>query len=132
MSSGAGLRMVGALDRLPGTGRLLRNRYAIGLLALRRTQDVYLTMNRMDKVFVAAINGMAAAGGCELALACDVRLMADGDFAIGMTEPVLGFNPGGGGGQRLTRAVGPGRAVEMMLEARHYAPREAVAIGLVH
>jgi len=128
----AGLRMVGALDRLPATGRLLRNRYAIGLLALRRAQDVYLSMNRMDKVFIAAINGTAAAGGCELALACDIRLMADGDFTIGLTEPVLGFNPGGGGGQRLARMVGCSRAVAMLLEATHCSPREAHELGLVH
>jgi enoyl-CoA hydratase/carnithine racemase len=89
-------------------------------------------MNRLDKVFVAAINGNAAAGGCELALACDVRLMAEGPFTIGLTEPVLGFNPGGGGGQRLARAVGPGRAVEMLLEAHMYNPAEAVEVGLVH
>jgi enoyl-CoA hydratase/carnithine racemase len=51
---------------------------------------------------------------------------------IGMTEPVLGFNPGGSGGQRLTRAVGPGRSVEMMLEAYMYSPAEAAEVGLVH
>jgi enoyl-CoA hydratase len=93
---------------------------------------LYLRMNGMDKVFIAAINGTAAAGGCELALACDIRIMADGDFTIGLTEPVLGFNPGGGGAQRLARAVGSARAVELLLEARHYSPREAVEVGLVH
>jgi enoyl-CoA hydratase len=126
------LRVVGLFDRLPGGGRLLDNRRTGGLLALRRAHQVYLAMNDMDKVFIAAINGTAAAGGCELALACDIRLMADGDFTIGLTEPVLGFNPGGGGGQRLARAVGSARAVEMLLESRHYSPREAVAAGLVH
>ena len=104
----------------------------MGLLAAHRLQQLYVGMNRMDKVFVAAVNGTAAAGGCELALACDIRLMADGDFTIGLTEPVLGFNPGGGGGQRLARAVGSARAVEMLLEARHFSPREAVEAGLVH
>jgi enoyl-CoA hydratase len=129
---GASLRVVGAIDRLPGGARLLNNRYTAGLLSLRRVHQLYLRMNRMDKVFIAAINGTAAAGGCELALACDIRLMADGDFTIGLTEPVLGFNPGGGGGQRLARAIGSARAVEMLLEARHYSPREAVEVGLVH
>jgi enoyl-CoA hydratase len=129
---GASLRIVGLVDRLPGGSRLLDNRRTGGLLATRRLHQVYLAMNNMDKVFIAAINGTAAAGGCELALACDIRLMSDGDFTIGLTEPVLGFNPGGGGGQRLARAVGSARAVEMLLEARHYSPREAVAAGLVH
>jgi enoyl-CoA hydratase/carnithine racemase len=129
---GALLRVVGLVDRLPGGGRLLHNRRTVGLLANRRVHQVYLAMNEMDKVFIAAINGTAAAGGCELALACDIRLMAEGDFTIGLTEPVLGFNPGGGGGQRLARTVGSAHAVEMLLEARHYSPREAVAAGLVH
>ena len=131
------LRAMAALARVPGAARALERNpltrtRVLGLLTLLRVHQLYLRMNRMDKVFVAAINGNCAAGGCELALACDVRLMADGDFTIGMTEPVLGFNPGGGGGQRLTRAVGPGRAVEMLLEAHHYSPREAVEAGLVH
>jgi enoyl-CoA hydratase len=129
---GAALRVVGAIDAVPGGARALNNRYTVGLLSLRRVHQLYLRMNRMDKVFIAAINGTVAAGGCELALGCDIRLMADGDFTIGLTEPVLGFNPGGGGGQRLARAVGSARAVEMLLEARHYSPREAVEIGLVH
>lgn len=128
----AALRLAGAIERLPGGERLLRHPRTAGLLTLRRTQAIYVRMNRMDKVFVAAINGTAAAGGCELALACDIRLMADGDFTIGLTEPALGFNPGGGGGQRLARNVGAARAVEMLLEARHCSPREAVEAGLVH
>lgn len=134
---GAALRAVGAIARVPGgvnaltRSRVVRRNVA-GLLTLWRVHQVYLRMNRMDKVFIAAINGNAAAGGCELALACDVRLMADGDFTIGLTEPVLGFNPGGGGGQRLTRAVGPARAVEMLLEAHMYKPRDALEVGLVH
>ena len=129
--SGA-ISAIGALDRLPGTSRaLLRTRLA-GLVTLHRVHRLYLRMNRMDKVFVAAINGFTTAGGLELALACDVRLMADGDGRIGLTEPLLGLHPGGGGGHRLTRAVGPARSVEMLLEARLYTPREAVDVGLVH
>src|SRR2546423_11464630 len=60
---GASLRVVGALDRLPRGERLLDNRYTGGLLSLRRLHQLYLRMNRMDKVFIAAINGTAAAGG---------------------------------------------------------------------
>jgi enoyl-CoA hydratase/carnithine racemase len=103
-----------------------------GLVTLHQVHRNYLRMNRMDKVFVAAINGHCAAGGLELALACDIRLAADGDYMIGMTEPVLGFNPGGGGGQRLTRAVGAERSVEMLLEAHMHPPHRARDEGLVH
>jgi enoyl-CoA hydratase/carnithine racemase len=128
----AALRIAAAIDRLPGVRRVLEHRRTIGLADLWRTQKLYLRMNHMAKAFVAAINGTAAAGGCELALACDIRLMADGDFTIGLTEPALGFNPGGGGGQRLARAVGSARAIEMLLEARHYTPHAAVEAGLIH
>lgn len=130
------LRAVEVLTRLPGATAALTSRplrpYFGGQVTLQRVHRVYLQMNRMDKVFIAAINGHCAAGGCELALACDIRIAADGDYMIGMTEPVLGFNPGGGGGQRLTRTVGPARSVEMMLEAHMYRPREALEAGLVH
>jgi enoyl-CoA hydratase/carnithine racemase len=133
---GMSLRMIDLVGRLPGGTAALMSRplrpFTAGLVTLLRVHRAYLRMNRMNKVFVAAINGHCAAGGCELALACDVRLAADGDFMIGMTEPVLGFNPGGSGGQRLTRAVGPARSVEMMLEAHMYSPHEALEAGLVH
>lgn len=122
----------GAMARVPGlSGILLRTRLA-GLMTLARVHRVYLRMNRMDKVFIAAINGFTVAGGAELALACDVRLMAEDARGFGMIEPLLGFNPGGGGGQRIVRAVGPARAAELLLESHVYSPREAAELGLVH
>ena len=72
-------------------------------------------------------------GGCELALACDLRYMtADPDARIGLPEMTVGLIPGGGGTERLGRIIGMGRAVEMILEGRVLAPREAEEIGLVH
>ena len=123
---------IGGLVRVPGLARaLLRTRLG-GLVTLARVHRVYLRMNRMDKVFVAAVNGFAVAGGAEFALACDVRLLASDGRGFGMIEPLLGFNPGGGGGQRIVRAVGPARASEMLLESHVYSPGEAVQLGLVH
>jgi enoyl-CoA hydratase len=129
--AGVALRAVGAAERLPGSGRALASGPAAGLAALREINELFVRMNRLDKVFVAAVNGVALGGGCELALACDVRLMADGGGRIGLPEATLGLMPGGGGTQRLTRMLGSGRALEMMLESRLLSPREAQELGLV-
>ena len=88
-------------------------------------------MNRSDKVFIAAINGPATGGGCEISLACDVRVMADADIAIGLPEMTIDFNPGAGGTQRLPGWSGVGRALQMMLEGRTLSPREALDHGLI-
>jgi enoyl-CoA hydratase/carnithine racemase len=98
---------------------------------LYRIHDLFRAMNRSDKVFIAAINGPATGGACEISLACDVRYMASADIAIGLPEMTIDFNPGAGGTQRLPRVVGQGRALEMMLEGRTLSPREALDFGLV-
>jgi enoyl-CoA hydratase/carnithine racemase len=130
--AGGGLRAVGALRRLPGVEGVLGRTPAAGLVDLHAIHDLFDRMNRVDTVFVAAINGLALGGGCELALACDVRLMANGEMPIGLPESTLGLIPGAGGTQRLARMLGPGRALELMLEGRPLLPYEAVAVGLVH
>ena len=102
-------------------------------VGLELIHGLFLRMNRMDKVFVAAVNGLALGGGCELALACDLRLMAEGEqHRIGLPELSVGIIPGAGGTQRLTRALGPSRALEFMLEADPLTPQQAVELGLVH
>jgi enoyl-CoA hydratase len=131
--AGGALRAAGALGRIPGAADALRRTPAAGLVELRRIHDLFVLMNRSTVVFVAAINGLAMGGGCELALACDVRLMAAREGArIGLPEITLGIIPGAGGTQRLTRALGPSRALETMLEGRVLAPEEAAELGLVH
>jgi enoyl-CoA hydratase len=130
--AGASLRTVGTVARLPGAGAALRRTPAAGVLELRRTHETLLRMQRMDKVFVGAINGPALGGGCELAMACDIRYMAAGAKWIGQPEMLLGFPPGAGGTQRLTRILGTSRALELVLEGRPLAPEEAHDLGLVH
>jgi enoyl-CoA hydratase len=125
------LRIAGAVRRVPVLRDLAERTPLAAVFELYRIHDLFLSMNRSDKVFIAAINGPATGGGCEASIACDVRIMADADIAIGLPEMTLGFNPGAGGTQRLPRLVGVGRAMAMMLEGRTLSPREALAHGLV-
>jgi enoyl-CoA hydratase len=130
--AGGSLRAIGAIDRVPGARSLIARTPMAGVVALRRIHELFLRMNRLDKVFVAAINGLALGGGCELALACDVRIMSTGNHRIGLPEITLGIIPGAGGTQRLSRVLGPTKALEMMLEGRALRPTEAEEAGLVH
>ncbi len=87
-------------------------------------------LERISKVSIAAIHRYALGGGLELALACDLRYLAD-DAKIGQPEIRIGVIPGAGGTQRLTRQVGPGRARELVYTGRQVDAPEALALGLV-
>jgi enoyl-CoA hydratase/carnithine racemase len=80
---------------------------------------------------IAVLNGLALGGGCELALACDIRIAAEG-IQIGLTEARLGAIPGAGGTQRLPRLIGLSRALDMMFSAEPIEARRAETIGLVN
>jgi enoyl-CoA hydratase/carnithine racemase len=125
------LRIAGGIRRVPVLSDLALRTPLAAVFELYRIHDLFLSMNRSDKVFIAAINGPATGGGCETSLACDVRVMADADIAIGLPEMTVDFNPGAGGTQRLPRLIGVGRAMAMMLEGRTLSPREALDYGLV-
>jgi len=94
-------------------------------------QSANSTLTRMKKIVIAAINGHALGGGCELALACDYRLMTSGKALIGLPEAGLGIIPGAGGTQRLPRLIGITKALDMLLRGKTLTPQEALEIGLV-
>lgn len=93
-------------------------------------QGAVTAVARIPKPVVAAVNGYALGGGCELALAADVRFAAD-DAHLGQPESLLGIIPGAGGTQRLSRLVGPSRAKDLMYTGRFVKAEEALSIGLV-
>ncbi|MBH9519276.1 enoyl-CoA hydratase/isomerase family protein [Pseudomonas aeruginosa] len=123
------------LRHLPGARKLLRHTLLAGVADMNLFHEVTAHMRRMDKVFIAAINGLALGGGCELALACDLRLMAEDDQVerfLGQPEVLIGLIPGGGGTQMLARSLGVAKALELCLEGQLLEPRQALALGLVN
>jgi enoyl-CoA hydratase len=102
-----------------------------GRALARRGQKVFDRIEAFGKPVVAAVNGFALGGGCELALACHVRIAAD-SARFGTPEIKLGLMCGYGGTQRLPRLVGRGRALEMLLTGEAIDAQEALRIGLVN
>lgn len=112
-------------------GPLMRRTPMRGALQLERLHTIFLRMNASGVLFVAALNGSALGLGAEFAWACDLRVMADGDYFIGQPEILLGIIPGGGGTQRLTRLIGTHRSLAAILEGKPFTPAEALANGAV-
>ncbi len=95
----------------------------------RKFFDALNAVAAILRIVIAAVSGFALGGGCELALACDLRVVAD-NATFGQPEILLGIIPGGGGTQRLARLVGPARALRLVASGASVKAAEALAIGL--
>lgn len=138
VSTGRQVRAViitGAGDKAFCAGADLKERATMSEAEVRAFLDglrqTFRAIEKSDCTFIAAINGAAFGGGTELALACDLRVAAPA-AELGLTEVKLGIIPGGGGTQRLSRLIGPGRAKDLILTGRRINAAEAFSVGLVN
>ncbi|HLR76951.1 MAG TPA: enoyl-CoA hydratase-related protein, partial [Balneolaceae bacterium] len=97
----------------------------------KKGQQAFQALEDLQKPVIAAVNGYALGGGCELALACHIRIAGD-DAQFGLPETSLGLIPGYGGTQRLSRLAGKPKALEMILTAKPIKADEAKEIGLLN
>jgi enoyl-CoA hydratase len=125
--TGAGRAFVAGADISELRAKSTTDAYALA----RRGQEVFRRFETSPKPVIAAVNGFALGGGCELAMACHVRLASE-SAKFGQPEVKLGAIPGYGGTQRLTRLVGRGRALQLLLTGEMIDAQEAYRIGLVN
>ena len=97
----------------------------------KKGNDIFRKIETFPIPVIAAINGYALGGGCELAMSCDIRICSD-NAVFGQPETGLGITPGFGGTQRLARLVGPGMAKQLIYTAKNIKADEALRIGLVN
>ena len=99
---------------------------------IRVSHETLSSIATIPKLFIAEINAHALGGGLEIALACDLRFAAEGDYRLGTPEVTLGVLPGNGGTQRLPRLIGWSRALDLMVTGRTVSPVEALELGIVN
>ena len=108
----------------------LTNRTSMDAFKTGSMSDVYRRIENSKKATIAAINGFALGGGCELAVSCDIRVASE-NAKIGLPELNLSVIPGAGGTQRLAKIIGKGRALDLILTGDFLSAKEAKEIGLV-
>lgn len=99
---------------------------------VKRAHEILNGLAKIPKIFIAEIAGHALGGGLEIALACDFRFAASGNYRLGLPEVTLGLLPGTGGTQRLPRLIGWARALELMVTGQTVSPEEAYQLGIVN
>ena len=99
---------------------------------LHAFHKMLLRLKNLDAIVIAGINGNTAGGGCEFSLGCDLRIMSEGEYFIGLPETSVGILPGGGGTQRLSRMIGSSRALDLILHAKLLSPAEAYNLGVIN
>lgn len=99
---------------------------------LHAFHKMLLRLKNLDAIVIAGINGNTAGGGCEFSLGCDLRIMSEGEYFIGLPETSVGILPGGGGTQRLSRLIGSSRALDLILHAKLLSPAEAYNLGVIN
>lgn len=124
--TGAGRAFIAGAD----IGEMAPMNVAEGLAFSELGNRILMRVDMMEKPTIAAVNGFALGGGCEMALACDIRIASE-KAKFGQPEVGLGITPGFGGTQRLPRIVGASRAMELILTARNINAARAQEIGLV-
>lgn len=117
--AGADITEFGGLDK------------AAAMALAKRGQDIFFKIERSKKPIIAAVNGFALGGGCELAMACHFRVASD-NAKFGQPEVNLGLIPGYGGTQRLTQLIGKGRAIELLISGNMVDANTALQYGLVN
>jgi len=110
----------------------MANDTATNMAMISRGHEVLASIAAVPKVFIAQIEGHALGGGLEIALACDLRFGARGEFKLGVPEVTLGLLPGNGGTQRLPRLIGVPQALDLMITGRQLSPGQAHALGVLN
>ena len=126
--TGAGQKAFSAgadIEYMSKIGAVEAEKYAL------RGHEVLNKIESIEKPVIAAINGYALGGGCELALACDIRF-ASSNAQLGQPEVTIGICPGWGGTQRLLRIIGPARAKDLIFTGRKIGTEEALSMGLIN
>ncbi len=130
-----GIILTGAGDRAFVAGADIKEFMGLdaetGAKMSQRGQDVFFLIERFSKPVIAAVNGFALGGGCELAMACHIRVASE-KAKFGQPEVNLGIIPGYGGTQRLIQHIGKGKAIELMMTGDMMAATEAYQRGLVN